>query len=59
MTDPASQRLFAELCESAKSAVLVTHVNPDGDAIGSEVGLGRYLASLGIDGRRVALPLDY
>ena len=33
--------------------MLVTHVNPDGDAIGSQVGLGRYLLSLGFEVRIV------
>jgi len=40
-------RAFRELIGRAKLYVLVTHVNPDGDAIGSQVGLGRYLGSLG------------
>ena len=31
----------------AKTLVLTTHMNPDADALGSEVGLVRYLASLG------------
>jgi len=49
--DESAHRIFGELCESVRSVALVTHVNPDGDAIGSEVGLGRYLSSLGIDVR--------
>ena len=45
--------LFSALLSRAKLYVLVTHVNPDGDAIGSEVGLGRYLQSLGFEVRIV------
>jgi bifunctional oligoribonuclease and PAP phosphatase NrnA len=32
---------------SNKNFIITTHVNPDGDAIGSELGLARYLQSLG------------
>jgi len=48
MMDAAAHPLFAELCTKSRGVVLVTHLNPDGDAIGSQVGLGRYLASLGL-----------
>ncbi len=44
---------FRGLLERAKLHVLVTHVNPDGDAIGSQVGLGRYLISRGLEVRIV------
>lgn len=44
---------FGALLDRARLYVLVTHVNPDGDAIGSEVGLGRYLQSLGFEVRVV------
>jgi phosphoesterase RecJ-like protein len=44
---------FGSLLERARLYVLVTHVNPDGDAIGSQVGLGRYLRSLGFEVRIV------
>jgi len=44
---------FRTLLSRAKLYVLVTHVNPDGDAIGSQVGLGRYLASRGFEVRIV------
>jgi bifunctional oligoribonuclease and PAP phosphatase NrnA len=40
---PDGHTAFAALCERARVYVLVTHVNPDGDAIGSQVGLARYL----------------
>jgi len=44
---------FAAVLARAKLYVLVTHVNPDGDAIGSQVGLGRYLQSMGFEVRIV------
>lgn len=44
---------FATLLDRAKLYVLVTHVNPDGDAIGSQVGLGRYLREKGFEVRIV------
>ena len=39
------------LIERARSAALITHVNPDGDGIGSEICLGRYLVSRGMKAR--------
>src|SRR4029079_14536596 len=39
--------LFARIIGGAKRFTLTTHVNPDGDALGSEIGLTRYLRSLG------------
>lgn len=50
---PGDHALFGAMLERAKLYVLVTHVNPDGDAIGSLVGLGRYLLSLGFEVRLV------
>ena len=38
-----------ELVKSKNSFVITTHVNPDGDAIGSELAFARYLANLGKD----------
>ena len=35
--------LFREIVENNGSFVLTTHMNPDGDAIGSEIGLARFL----------------
>jgi phosphoesterase RecJ-like protein len=35
--------------EQAQSCVLTTHVNPDGDALGSELALARFLRKLGKD----------
>ena len=53
MITPRDHEAFRALLARAKLYVLVTHVNPDGDAIGSEVGLGRYLSSLGFEVRIV------
>jgi phosphoesterase RecJ-like protein len=53
MIEAGDHRAFEELLDRARLFVLVTHVNPDGDAIGSEVGLGRYLQSLGREVRIV------
>jgi len=39
--------LFRGLCEKAQTFVLTTHVQPDGDAIGSQYGLSRFLLSRG------------
>ena len=35
--------------QAASRVVLTTHVNPDGDALGSELALGRFLKGLGKD----------
>ena len=53
MITPRDFALFQSVLARAKLYVLVTHVNPDGDAIGSQVGLGRYLLSLGFEVRIV------
>jgi phosphoesterase RecJ-like protein len=53
MITPRDHATFGAILERAKLYVLVTHVNPDGDAIGSQVGLGRYLQSQGFDVRIV------
>jgi phosphoesterase RecJ-like protein len=39
--------LFGTVVSRARSFVLTTHMNPDGDALGSEFGIARYLRSLG------------
>jgi hypothetical protein len=44
---------FGELISRSKLFVLVTHVNPGCDAISSQVGLGRFLSSLGLEVRVV------
>ncbi len=38
---------FVELIRNANSIAITTHVNPDGDALGSEVGLAEWLISIG------------
>ena len=38
---------FAAACEAAETFVLTTHMHPDGDALGSEIALARYLVSQG------------
>ncbi len=45
--------LFLRLVGSGRRFVLTTHMNPDGDAIGSEVGLARLLAATGREVRIV------
>jgi len=47
MIDRRHHERFRELLDSAHRFVLTTHVNPDGDAIGTEVGLERFLISRG------------
>ncbi|MEN9919726.1 MAG: hypothetical protein RL662_2162 [Bacteroidota bacterium] len=38
-----------ELLDKADKAVIITHVSPDGDAIGSSLGLYHYLINLGLE----------
>src|SRR4051812_18520701 len=38
---------FANIIREHDSFVLTTHVNPDGDALGSEIGLAEWLLSIG------------
>ncbi len=42
---------LANLINNSKSILLSTHVNPDGDGLGSEIGFHNYLKSLGKDSR--------
>ncbi len=44
----AAQELAA-LCVPGRRVALTTHVNPDGDGLGSEVGLAHLLRSCGLD----------
>jgi phosphoesterase RecJ-like protein len=46
-------RTFAGLVRAHRRFVLTTHVNPDGDAVGSELGLAAFLRSLGAEVRVV------
>jgi len=48
MIEPRFER-FEELVRTRQRFVLSTHVNPDGDGLGSEVGLGLYLEARGKD----------
>lgn len=47
MIPEAAHARFRELCDGASHFVLVTHLNPDGDALGSQLSLARYLLSRG------------
>jgi phosphoesterase RecJ-like protein len=40
-------RCFSERCDAASDVVIVTHMNPDGDAVGSEYALARFLIERG------------
>ncbi len=42
-------RALADLLVPGRRVVLTTHVNPDGDGLGSEVGLAHLLRGLGVD----------
>lgn len=44
--------------KKANKIVIVTHTNPDGDAIGSVTALGNYLSSIGKD-NRIIIPNRY
>lgn len=45
----AAARAFAEILTPGKRICLTTHVNPDGDGLGSEVGFLRLLKARGVD----------
>ncbi len=47
MLEEGSPQLFRELVEREERFLLTTHMNPDGDAIGSLVGLARFLLARG------------
>ncbi len=53
MPDAAQHARFRELVEAHDRFVVTTHMNPDGDAIGSEVGLARFLLGRGAEVRVV------
>lgn len=53
MIGPDAHSLFQGLVERGRRFVLATHMNPDGDAIGSEIGLARYLRAAGAEVRIV------
>jgi nanoRNase/pAp phosphatase (c-di-AMP/oligoRNAs hydrolase) len=47
MTRSEQSKRFRELVEEAGSIVLTTHINPDGDAIGSQYALASFLRTTG------------
>ena len=47
MIPSGDHELFRRIVETDDRFVLTTHVNPDGDAIGSELGLARFLLERG------------
>ncbi len=49
---------FKEIISQYKHVVIVSHVNPDGDAIGSSLAFYYFLLKLGIDAK-VIIPNDY
>ena len=53
MISSRDHALFDDLMERNRRLVLTTHVNPDGDAIGSQIAFGRFLAQRGSDVRIV------
>ncbi|MBS4012219.1 MAG: bifunctional oligoribonuclease/PAP phosphatase NrnA [Bacteroidetes bacterium] len=52
-------KISSYLSDKGKSFCILTHVNPDGDAIGSALGLYGYLRSKGIDNVSVIVPNNY
>lgn len=53
MIPQPAHELFRKVCGAARRITLTTHINPDGDAVGSELSLARYLLTLGKDVRIV------
>ena len=47
MITAADHALFAERCDAGQRFVLTTHINPDGDALGSELSLAAFLLERG------------
>src|SRR5437773_6814188 len=45
----AAAHAFAAVLAPGQRVCLTTHVNPDGDGLGSEAGLAHLLRSLGVD----------
>ena len=50
---------FKELVESSQNIVLLSHFNPDGDAIGSTVGLYKFLKNIGKENLHIIYPNEY
>lgn len=53
MISSRHHEIFRELIDGSRSFVLTTHMNPDGDALGSQIALARFLSSRGGDVRIV------
>ncbi|MCK5136964.1 MAG: bifunctional oligoribonuclease/PAP phosphatase NrnA [Bacteroidales bacterium] len=53
MLEEGLRKIIADLIGSAKNIAILTHTNPDGDAIGSSLALGLALKKKGIDARVV------
>lgn len=49
MNKPPEWQKAAEVIKSAQSILVVTHIRPDGDAMGSSLGLGNALKQMGKD----------
>ncbi|MDD2491551.1 MAG: bifunctional oligoribonuclease/PAP phosphatase NrnA [Bacteroidales bacterium] len=49
---------FKKVVNSATSVVILTHTNPDGDALGSVIALKSYLSTLGVRSR-IVVPNPY
>jgi phosphoesterase RecJ-like protein len=47
MISPDGHELFRKLYEAATNIVVTTHMNPDGDGLGSQISLARFLAQQG------------
>src|SRR5581483_3149842 len=47
ISDPLDYGAFLPFVRDNETFVLTTHVNPDGDALGSEIGFAEWLLSLG------------
>lgn len=49
MIAPEDFGRFVEIVSGARRVVLMTHMNADGDALGSEIGMASFLASRGVE----------
>lgn len=48
MLDKEAKRKIGEIIDKKDPAVIITHINPDGDAIGSSIALGLFLKKQGV-----------
>jgi phosphoesterase RecJ-like protein len=53
MVEEGIARSIRDLIETAKRVVVLTHTNPDGDAIGSSLALAQALGKMGLDAQVV------